>query len=224
MREMWSRLRLAVPRHASRVLAGAAAGVAAYAIPPYMQAEAEPVEFDVAEMNGQRSFGTQTSGSGYSPGSLDHDRRKTIAEASEELSRARKRVAVFGGSFNPITNAHLNCAAEISKRRQKILSEPIDATHACGTPLMRLDCLSPVPARSPFQARGRGVDHAVRCSSRQTLASHSGAAPAHHVPPGGGHDLWLAIRGQGVRHRDGLPAQRADRRPHAPPQGEAPFV
>ena len=25
----------------------------------------------------------------------------------------RKRVAVFGGSFNPITNAHLNCAAEI---------------------------------------------------------------------------------------------------------------
>ena len=25
----------------------------------------------------------------------------------------KKRVAVFGGSFNPITNAHLNCAAEI---------------------------------------------------------------------------------------------------------------
>lgn len=42
-----------------------------------------------------------------------HARGKTIAEASEELQSARKRIAVFGGSFNPITNAHLNCAAEI---------------------------------------------------------------------------------------------------------------
>jgi len=40
-------------------------------------------------------------------------RNKTVAEATEDLSRVRKRIAVFGGSFNPITNAHLNCAAEI---------------------------------------------------------------------------------------------------------------
>jgi nicotinate (nicotinamide) nucleotide adenylyltransferase len=56
-------------------------------------------------------------------------RSKTIAEANEELQRARKRIAVFGGSFNPITNAHLNCAAEIihSKLADEVWITP------CGT-------------------------------------------------------------------------------------------
>lgn len=57
------------------------------------------------------------------------NRPKTIAEASEDLSKARKRIAIFGGSFNPITNAHLNCAAEIihSKLADEVWITP------CGT-------------------------------------------------------------------------------------------
>ena len=41
----------------------------------------------------------------------------------------RKRVAVFGGSFNPITNAHLNCAAEIihSKLADEVWITPCGA-------------------------------------------------------------------------------------------------
>lgn len=57
------------------------------------------------------------------------NRNKTVAEATEDLHRVRKRIAVFGGSFNPITNAHLNCAAEIihSKLADEVWITPCGA-------------------------------------------------------------------------------------------------
>lgn len=57
------------------------------------------------------------------------NRGKTVAEATEDLQRAKKRIAVFGGSFNPITNAHLNCAAEIihSKLADEVWITPCGA-------------------------------------------------------------------------------------------------
>ena len=39
------------------------------------------------------------------------------AVADNQPQIAKKRIAVYGGSFNPITNAHLNCAAEIIHSR-----------------------------------------------------------------------------------------------------------
>jgi hypothetical protein len=38
---------------------------------------------------------------------------RAVSEVQRSLSDPKTRVAVFGGSFNPVTNAHLNCAAEI---------------------------------------------------------------------------------------------------------------
>ena len=38
---------------------------------------------------------------------------RAATDPQRSLSDPKTRVAVFGGSFNPVTNAHLNCAAEI---------------------------------------------------------------------------------------------------------------
>lgn len=55
----------------------------------------------------------------------------------------KKRVAVYGGSFNPITNAHLNCAAEIihSKLADEVWIVP------CGT---RPDKYARIIPQHPF--------------------------------------------------------------------------
>ena len=101
-----------------RALAASAAGAVAYAAfsPPAPLRAKEPDHYAGAPAWAQPSVPSDPPqhSNGNNAVNKKISRARTIAEASEELQLARKRVAVFGGSFNPITNAHLNCAAEIS--------------------------------------------------------------------------------------------------------------
>ena len=121
---MFSRLRA----HAPRVAAAGCAGLAAYAA----HRSSEAAECSTSGPFDEPRNGIEPihrSNMTSAPLSRPLSRGKTIAEASEDLSRARKRIAIFGGSFNPITNAHLNCAAEIihSKLADEVWITPCGA-------------------------------------------------------------------------------------------------
>jgi len=64
----------------------------------------------------ERQSGMQTT-----PGAIGQERRSGMQRRASVDSHIRSgerlRVAVYGGSFNPITNAHLNCAAELIHSR-----------------------------------------------------------------------------------------------------------
>ena len=120
---MFGRLRQLVTPRVGRALAGAATASAAavFVFGENPAAALEPgalaseyIGSAGADINRRKSM---------------RSRPKTVAEAQEDLHRARKRVAVFGGSFNPITNAHLNCAAEIihSKLADEVWITPCGA-------------------------------------------------------------------------------------------------
>jgi nicotinate (nicotinamide) nucleotide adenylyltransferase len=95
--QMWaSRLRRAAP------VAGAAAAVSG--LVAYARAECHTDSFALAVNPYANGQSVQT-------------------KSSERLLQAtpRKRIAIYGGSFNPITNAHLNCAAEL--KHSKLVDE-----------------------------------------------------------------------------------------------------
>jgi hypothetical protein len=168
-----------------KVLAGVfGAGVAASYLTPAHRCNAnteasrskmEQLEAEVARMEAGNTILKQRT-------NLDN---MSLVQKRQFLGNVKKTVAIFGGSFDPITSGHLNCACEIVHMRK---ADEVIASGMAFASQLSLTSAS----------GGTGVAGAVRAAAGQALSGHTGRAPPDHVPPGREHRVRLHIPHQGL--------------------------